>query len=182
MDTPSYIEGLRFELAYGISELDDPEEAMISVMEGNPAEEHTLLTLDFAPVCGNVYGLALTKDEGGAWVLLPYAAEEETAPSFGGSSVRAGDESTLRVEDGEDGTLNVNVEIARLCVLENGKGSSDRGMLLFEATDLNENPILCRLSFAADGSLTLRIVESMWEYLPEGTLPFFRLQRYYNRV
>ena len=55
---------------YGISDL-SPEDAILQVMMGKPAEEHPLLTLDLIPEGGKVYDLVLSPDGETGWQLTP---------------------------------------------------------------------------------------------------------------
>ena len=68
-ENPEELDNLRVDVSYGISDL-SPEDAILQVMMGNPAEEHPLLALDFIPECGTVYDLKLVPDEEG-WALVP---------------------------------------------------------------------------------------------------------------
>ena len=68
------LKNLRIEVSYGVSDL-DPEDAILQVMTGNPAEEHQLLTLDYVPECGRIYDMKLVSDGADGWLLVP--ADEE---------------------------------------------------------------------------------------------------------
>ena len=60
-ETPEELKDLRIECSYGISDL-SPEDAIIQLMMGNPAEEHQVDLEDMAGCgleCGKVYHLAL---------------------------------------------------------------------------------------------------------------------------
>ena len=74
VDSPEELKDLRVEMSYGISDL-SPEDAILQVMTGNPAEEHQLLTLDFIPEYGRIYDMKLVSDGADGWLLVP--AEEE---------------------------------------------------------------------------------------------------------
>ena len=76
-EDPEELEKLRIECSYGISDL-SPEDAILQVMMGNPAEEHALLTLDFVPEAGQTYELNLVSDGEKGWMLVP--AETVTEP------------------------------------------------------------------------------------------------------
>lgn len=73
-DTQEDAEKLRIECSYGVSDL-SPEDAILQVMAGKPAEEHPLLTLDFIPEIGQTYDLDIKPDGNGGWQLAP--AEEQ---------------------------------------------------------------------------------------------------------
>lgn len=75
VDDPAYLNSMRFDLSYGVSGL-DPEDAMLNVMMGNPAEEYPLLTLDFVPECGQTYDRALVAAPDGGWSLALYAGTD----------------------------------------------------------------------------------------------------------
>ena len=60
-DTAEDLKKMRIEFFYGVSDL-PPEEAILSVMSGTFAEEHQLLTQDFAAEAGKTYCLNLEVD------------------------------------------------------------------------------------------------------------------------
>ena len=66
-------EGVRIEVLYGISDL-APEDAILEVMKGNPAEEHALTVIDPLPEGGAEYSLDLVPDGEGGWQLVPAEA------------------------------------------------------------------------------------------------------------
>ena len=76
-EDPEELEKLRIECSYGISDL-SPEDAILQVMMGNPAEEHALLTLDFVPEAGQTYELNLVSDGENGWMLVPAETVTET--------------------------------------------------------------------------------------------------------
>lgn len=90
--------------------------------------------------------------------------------SFLGLHVSSNDGSEIMVEEGEDGKLNVEVSIFRLCTLEEGVGIYENGTVSFDAKDPNGEPIRCCLYIDSDGSISMEIEDSTWEYLPNGTV------------
>lgn len=56
------LKDLRIEYAYGISDL-SPEEAVLQVMAGNPAEEHPLPSPELSLECGVIYDIILIQVE-----------------------------------------------------------------------------------------------------------------------
>ena len=66
-------EGVRIEVLYGISDL-APEDAILEVMKGNPAEEHALTVIDPLPEGGAEYSLDLVPDGAEGWQLVPAEA------------------------------------------------------------------------------------------------------------
>ena len=67
------LKDLRVVVSCGKSDL-APEDAILEVMKGNPAEEQELLTLDFVPEYGKTYCLDLAADGDGGWKLVPAEA------------------------------------------------------------------------------------------------------------
>ena len=74
--SPEELETLRIECCYGISNL-APEDAVLQVMMGNPAEEHPVEMAELVPEPGQVYRLVLRSDGDAAW--LEPAEEEKPA-------------------------------------------------------------------------------------------------------
>ena len=66
-------EGVRIEVSYGVSDL-APEDAILEVMKGNPAEEHALTVIDPLPEGGAEYSLDLVPDGAEGWQLVPAEA------------------------------------------------------------------------------------------------------------
>ena len=58
------LDDLRIEYSYGISDL-SPEEAVMQVMAGNPAEEHSLPGPELGMQCGETYSIILVRDQDG---------------------------------------------------------------------------------------------------------------------
>ena len=69
-DTAEDPKKLQIEFSYGVSDL-PPEEAILSVLSGAPAEEHPLLTLDMAAEGGKTYSLSLEADGQDGFRLVP---------------------------------------------------------------------------------------------------------------
>ncbi len=77
--TPEELEDLRIRCAYGISEL-APEDAILELMKGSPAEEYEIEAPEFAPEIGKIYHLILAADgENPLLVLLDGPAEDTPA-------------------------------------------------------------------------------------------------------
>ena len=70
------LEDLRIRCAYGISEL-APEDAILEIMKGNPAEEYKIRVPEFVPESGKVYHLILLADGEGAFLTLPDGMAED---------------------------------------------------------------------------------------------------------
>ncbi len=70
MGIPEQEGSLHIELFYGVSEA-APEDAILSVLTGDPAEEHTLTMLDLAPEAGKTYCMTLEPDGGDGYKLTP---------------------------------------------------------------------------------------------------------------
>ena len=65
--SPDELENLRIECSYGFSDL-APEDAILQVMTGNPAEEHPVDMADLNPEPGQEYWLVLLSDGDAAWL------------------------------------------------------------------------------------------------------------------
>ena len=79
-ETPEELKELRIAYSYGISEL-APEEAILQVMMGKPAEEHPLEDPGLTPECGRTYCLALVEDENGVHLVQDESGEQKEATS-----------------------------------------------------------------------------------------------------
>lgn len=97
--------------------------------------------------------------------------ETDLYQSYLGLHVSGYDGSDIMVEeDEEDGMLKVDVGIFRLCTIDGGVGTYENGVVNFSAIDPNGNPIKCCLFYDSDNSLSLKIEDSTWDYLPTGTV------------
>ena len=76
-ETPDELENLRIECSYGISDL-SPEDAILQLMMGIPAEEHPVDFGGLRPESGKVYRLVLAVDGDYAWFVEMDISE----PSF----------------------------------------------------------------------------------------------------
>ena len=68
-ETPEKLENLRIECCYGISDL-SPEDAILQLMMGKPAEEHEVGGPDLKPEAGKVYDLNLVMMDGDLDLVL----------------------------------------------------------------------------------------------------------------
>ena len=73
---PEDLKDLRIEFSCGVSDL-EPEDAILEVMKGNPAEEHPLLAETLAAEAGTTLWMELVPADGDGeeWQLLPAEAE-----------------------------------------------------------------------------------------------------------
>lgn len=96
--------------------------------------------------------------------------EPDTAENQGflGLHTRSEDGSELLVEERDDGKLDINISIVRLCVLENGVGEYGEYRIDFTAQDPNGNDIKGKIYHDTDNSITVEITDSTWDYLPNG--------------
>ena len=76
------------------------------------------------------------------------------------------DGSKLTISDNGDDTFNVNIDIFRLCSLENAVGTFENHKINFEAEDPNGNKMTGMIYRDSDNSLTVRITDSSWDLLP----------------
>lgn len=87
---------------------------------------------------------------------------------FLGEHKRSDDESTLTIADNGDGTFKVDINIVRLCSLENGVGTFDDHKMTFTVDDPNESKLTGVIYRDSDNSLTVEITDSTWMLLPNG--------------
>ena len=92
--------------------------------------------------------------------------ENELNEYFLGEHTRSSDESALTISDNGDGTFGVNLSITRLCSLENGVGTFENHKMTFTVQDPAENEMSGEIYRDGDNSLTVKITDSTWEYLP----------------
>ena len=76
------------------------------------------------------------------------------------------DGSKLTISDNGDDTFNVNIDIFRLCSLENAVGTFENHKMNFEAEDPNGNKMTGMIYRDSDNSLTVKITDSSWDLLP----------------
>ena len=77
--SPEELNDLRIRCAYGVSEL-APEDAILELMKGNPAEEYEIEAPELVPENGKIYHLILAADgEEPLLVLLDGTAEDTPA-------------------------------------------------------------------------------------------------------
>lgn len=92
--------------------------------------------------------------------------EEELNNYFLGKHERSYDGSTLTITDNADGTFRVDLDLFRLCSLENGTGTFAEHKMTFTAMDPSGNDISAVIYRDSDNSLVVRITDSTWDYLP----------------
>ncbi len=91
--------------------------------------------------------------------------ENELNDYFLGTHTRSSDESALTISDSGDGTFGVDLNITRLCSLENGVGTFDDHKMTFVVRDPNGNEMSGVIYRDSDNSLTVKITDSTWTYL-----------------
>lgn len=92
--------------------------------------------------------------------------EEELNNYFLGKHERSYDGSTLTITDNADGTFRVDLDLFRLCSLENGTGTFAEHKMTFTAMDPSGNDISAVIYRDSDNSLVVRITDSTWDNLP----------------
>ena len=92
--------------------------------------------------------------------------EKELKDYFLGKRERSYDGSTLTITDNADGTFRVDLDLFRLCSLENGTGTFAEHKMTFTAVDPSGNDISAVIYRDSDNSLVVRITDSTWDYLP----------------
>ncbi len=93
---------------------------------------------------------------------------EELTNYFIGEFTSSYDGSTLSIAQNDDGTFAVNVDIFRLCSLEDGIGTFEDHKMSFTANDPNGNKLSGMIYRDNDNSLVVKITDSTWDYLPNG--------------
>ena len=93
-------------------------------------------------------------------------AANELQTYFIGQHTSSNDGSELDITDNGDGTYKVDIDIFRLCTLENGVGTFADHKMTFEVNDPNENPMKGEIYLDSDNSLCIKITDSTWNYLP----------------
>ena len=92
--------------------------------------------------------------------------ENELKDYFLGKHESSYDGSTLSITDNNDGTFAVNIDIFRLCSLEDGVGTFEDHKMYFDVLDPNGDKMSGVIYRDSDNSLTVKITESTWDYLP----------------
>lgn len=92
--------------------------------------------------------------------------ENELNEYFLGEHTRSSDESVLTISDNGDGTFGIDLSITRLCSLENGVGTFEDHKMAFTIQDPSENELSGEIYRDSDNSLTVKITDSTWTYLP----------------
>lgn len=94
--------------------------------------------------------------------------EDEVKEYFLGEHIRSYDESSIVIEEAQDGQYNVDISIIRLCALEDGVGTFEDHVMNFTVIDPSENELQGKIYRDTDNTLTIEITKSTWEYLPIG--------------
>lgn len=84
---------------------------------------------------------------------------------FLGEHTKSYDGSTLTITDNNDGTFAVNIDIFRLCSLDDGVGTFSDHKMSFDVTDPAGNKMSGMIYRDSDNSLTVKITDSTWDYL-----------------
>ncbi len=92
--------------------------------------------------------------------------ESELNDFFLGEHKRSSDDSVLTISANEDGTFAVNLNITRLCTLENAVATFEDHKMTFEADDPSGNKLSGVIYRDSDDSLTVKITDSTWDFLP----------------
>ncbi len=136
-------------------------------------------------VTGVSYSLSVTGSDLNG-LDLPIAAEEiyeplqseatddpeadrrnELKDYFLGEHTRSEDGSSLKISENADGSFKVDLDVTRLCSLENGAGSFNDHKLSFTIEDPSGNDLTAVIYRDNDNSLSIRVLESSWENLPK---------------
>ena len=85
---------------------------------------------------------------------------------FVGEHESSYDGSKLTITDNGDDTFGINIDIFRLCSLENAVGTFEDHKMYFDAVDPNGNKLTGVIYRDSDNSLTVKITDSSWDLLP----------------
>ncbi len=96
------------------------------------------------------------------------AQSTESSDTFSGEYTRAYDGSTLTITEKKDGTYSIDINITKLCSMENGTGTFSDGKMSFVIQDPSENDLSGVISKNSDGSLSMKITDSTWGYIENG--------------
>lgn len=92
--------------------------------------------------------------------------ETELNDYFIGEHKRSSDDSSLTISDNGDGTFKVDLSIVRLCDLTDGVGTFEDHKMNFDIEDPNGETMSGMIYLDSDNSLTVKITNSTWTYLP----------------
>lgn len=146
-ESPDELDKLRIECAYGISDL-SPEEAVLQVMTGNPAEEHQLPAPELTLRCGEIYSVLLVRNQDG--YLLEKAADEwndrgDAAALLGSDPVNQQAVLSDRVlEFLQHWSRDEYAEMLDMCTAEWKTGAEDPEESLLAILD-ERRPMTCKL-------------------------------------
>lgn len=116
----------------------------------------------------SVLGKASGETDIQAYAEMLYNCENEISSYFLGVFGRSDDKSTLTISDNNDGTFKVDINIVRLCTLQDGVGTFGDHKMTFEVVDPSENKMYGVIYKESDNSLTVEITDSTWTLLPSG--------------
>ena len=91
-----------------------------------------------------------------------------SAGSFVGEHISSYDGSTLTISDNGDGTYKVDIELFRLCSLENGVGTLEGDQMTFVVDDPNGEKLTGEITRDSNNVFTVTITESSWSLLANG--------------
>ena len=91
-----------------------------------------------------------------------------SAGSFVGEHISSYDGSTLTISDNGDGTYKVDIELFRLCSLENGVGTLEGDQMTFVVDDPNGEKLTGAITRDSNNVFTVTITESSWSLLANG--------------
>lgn len=89
--------------------------------------------------------------------------------SFVGEHVSSYDGSTLTIADNGDGTYRVDMELFRLCSLENAVGTLNGDEMTFVADDPNGEKLTGVITRDSNNGFTMTVTDSSWPLLENGT-------------
>lgn len=93
---------------------------------------------------------------------------DESSDTFSGEYTRSYDGSALTITENKNGTYNVDIVITKLCSMENGTGTFSDGQMSFVIKDQSENDMSGVIYKNSDGSLSIKITDSTWDYIENG--------------
>ncbi len=159
-------------VCYGLGGIDEPDRENVQMVNWYDAVPGIMYSLS---VSGrDLNGMDLTVYAENLFVPMQGEAtddperdrENELNDYFLGEHKKSYDDSTLTISDNNDGTFAVNISITRLCDLD-GTGNFDDHKMYFEAEDPSGGKLSGMIYRDSDNSLTVKITDSTWEYLPD---------------
>ena len=125
----------------------------------NQISKEDLLHNNILEVAQNLYTPVQTETDGDN----DGEASEDANEYFVGNFTNADQGFNLEISDNEDGTYKINIDIVRLCSMEDGVGTFEDNKIVFSIVDPSGNPMDGIIYRDSDNSLTVNITNSTWD-------------------